>query len=401
MAFNKVNTTVKINDFEPTNMTFTVLKDTEDGKNNSIGWANYKQKNGNDKTSKLALQLDWKYFHTYGVPKVGEFYPTDQKRAHLKYPVTEHEITYTKFDTLDNYMKSDKMLQTLFPGKKIEKYEYVPCLKKPEDDSETRPPYIKIRLHTTWPDITIKSEVFLTKTETVNDIKKIMGTPEKMEVTTLDDFTTYVKYKSTVRPIIEVSKIWADTKPKSGGTKLKYGIVWRLVKILVDDNGLCDNMDTTNADFIDDDDDNMPVALNVLSLNNKNTSDDEEEAMQPAMQSSKQPAKQPAMQPAMQLSKQQSKKVDSDDEEELQQSNKVNEDEDDEETEPQAKQQTKKLDKTPLTKTKQQVKKVDSDEEEELQQSKNVDSEDEVVQNKPKPKPKVVEKSKKTKSVNM
>ena len=379
-TFNKVNTTTKINDFEPTNMIFTVLKDTEDGKNNSIGWANYKQKNGNDK-GKLALQLDWKNFHTYGVPKVGEFYPTDQKRAHFKFPLTEDEITFTTFETLDNYMNTDTMKQTLFPGKKIEKYEYVPCLKKPEDDGASRPPYIKIRLNTTWPDITIKSEVFLTKTETVNGIKKIMGTPEKMEVTTLDDFTTYVKYKSTVRPIIEISKLWADTKPKSGGTKLKYGIVWRLVKILVDENGLCDNMDTTNADFIDDDDD-MPVTVKVLSLN-KNTSDDEEETMQPAMQ--------PAMQPH---AKQQSKKVDSDEEEEAmqpakQQFKKVDSD-DEEETI-----QTKKVDKAPVTKTKQQTKKVDSDEE-------KVESDDEVLQTKQlKTKPKVVEKSKKTKSVNI
>lgn len=396
MAFNKVNTTTKINDFEPTNMAFTTLKDTEDGKNNSIGWANYKQKNGNDK-GRLALQLDWKFFHTYGVPKVGEFYPTDQKRAHFKFPLTEDEITFTTFETLDNYMNSDTMKQTLFPGKKIEKYEYVPCLKKPEDDGATRPPYIKIRLNTTWPDITIKSEVFLTKTETVNGIKKIMGTPEKMEVTTLDDFTTYVKYKSTVRPIIEVSKLWADTKPKSGGTKLKYGIVWRLVKILVDENGLCDNMDTTNADFIDDDDD-MPVALKVVSLN-KNTSDDEEEIMQSAMQSAMQPAKQSAKQsakqPAKQPAKQQSQKVDSDDEEEtiqpaMQQIKNVDSD-DEEETI----QQTKKVDKAPVTKTKQQTKKVDSDEE-------KVDSDDEVVSTKQlKTKQKVVEKSKKTKSLNM
>lgn len=332
-SYKKENTTTKINDFEPTGLTFTELKDTEDGKNNSIGWANYNMKSPSDRNCKLKLQLDWKYFHTYGVPKLGEFYPNDQKRANFKFPLTEEEVTYTKMEELDEYMGSDTMKQKLFPGKKLDKYEYVPVLKKQEEVDVNRPPYIKVRLNTTWPDISIKSEVFLTKTETVNGVKKIEGTPEQMEVTTLDDFTSYVKYKSTVRPIIEISKLWADTKPKSGGTKLKYGIVWRLVKILVDDNGMgSDVMDNSNADFIDDDDDVVPVVKqqNVkqqnVKQNTKNVeeSDGEEEVSVPTP-----------------VVKQQSKQVvveDSDEEEDVvqtpvvkQQSKKVVEESDEEE----------------------------------------------------------------------
>ena len=345
MTFNKKETTtIKINDFEPSGLTFTDLKDTEDGKNNSIGWANYKAKSKTDRNSKLMLQLDWKYFHTYGVPKLGEFYPNDQKRANFKFPLTEEEATFSKMEELDIYMASDSMKQKLFPGKKLDKYEYVPVLKKQEEVDINRPPYIKVRLNTTWPDISIKSEVYLTKTEEVNGIKKMVGVPEKMEVTTLDEFTSYVKYKSTVRPIIEISKLWADTKPKSGGTKLKYGIVWRLVKILVDDNGMtgAESMNTTNADFIDDDDNNYSKPTSLPQRNA--LSEDEEE---------EKPVKKPIVT--------QSKKN-------------VVEEDDDEEEEP--------------VKPAKKVEEDDEDEEEE-----------EVVPVK-KTKAKVVEKSKKTKSAN-
>jgi len=281
MTFNKKeNATTKINDFEPAGLVITDLKDTDDGKNNSIGWANYKHKTLGERATKLKLQLDWKYMHTYGVPKVGEFYPNDQKRANFKFPLVEEEVTFTKMAELDAHMGSDAMKQKLFPGKKLDKYEYIPVLKISEDADVNRPPYIKVRLNTTWPDVSIKSEVFLTKTEEINGVKKIQGTPEKMEVTTLDDFTTYVKYKSTIRPIIEISKVWADTKPKSGGTKLKYGIVWRLVKILVDDNGTSgESMDNTNTDFIDDDDDNYskPTAIKTPVVAKEEEEDDEEE----------------------------------------------------------------------------------------------------------------------------
>lgn len=306
MSSNKkqnVNT-ISVDDFEPSNFTFSELAQNKNAPNQSIGFPRYLSKGREDKFS---IQLPWMNMFTYGIPKYNEqYYKTDNERAHLKMPLdvtsTEVKKFYDKMVALDNLYKSDEMKRTLFPdAKKLEKYEYTPLIKIPssdddEEETATKPPHMKLRLHTTWPDVKVLTEVYHS---VLNSSGKRDRT--RVEITTVDDICQQLRWKCNYSPIIEPVSMWADKKPKMGSDKLKYGIIFRLTKVQVEPSEGSSNS-RSNADFIDDDDD-MPAfktkesdatsLLQQLTKKSSNVSDDEEEEPVPVKQSdtSKQKAK--------------------------------------------------------------------------------------------------------------
>ncbi len=260
MSLNKnQNTTISFDEFEPSHLAFSELVDNKNSKNNSIGWPKYKHPRlGND--SKLKIQLPWMELFTYGIPRQGEHYETDQKRAFIKIPLDstnpDMNNVITKMTKLDTLIAGDDMKKTLFPGKKPDNYVYIPSVKVPvtdEEDDKMRPPHMKIRLNNTWPDIKILTKVFTSTTNENGETKRV-----EVTVNTLDELTQYVRYKCNYKAIIEPTNMWADKKPKMGLKQLQYGIIWKLVMIEVKPS---ENMRTTNTntDFIDDDDEEAVV----------------------------------------------------------------------------------------------------------------------------------------------
>ena len=72
-------------DFIPANLKFGKVEENERSKGQLLSYSNYTDSEGNEKP--LQLQLPWIKLYTYGVPRVSEYYPTDDKRSHLRIPL--------------------------------------------------------------------------------------------------------------------------------------------------------------------------------------------------------------------------------------------------------------------------------------------------------------------------
>jgi hypothetical protein len=75
----------------------------------------------------LYLQLPWVKLFTYGIPRLGEYYKTDDDRAHLRVPldlsVPEIVDFVNKIKAIDAKFSSEEYKEKLF-GKKAKKYTY-------------------------------------------------------------------------------------------------------------------------------------------------------------------------------------------------------------------------------------------------------------------------------------
>ena len=298
MSSNKKTvTTISVDDFDPSALTFTEFKENTkktDGKPTTQlnCFPRYKHKNSN--STDLSIQLPWMNMFTFGIPKpYGDMYKTDNDRAHIKIPLDlsnkEVMTLYTKMVALDNIFKSDEMKRKIFPeAKKLDKYQYIPLVKIPapkdedeEDDGKgEKPPHMKLRLDVTWPDVGIKTEVYLS---TMKENGKRERT--RVQVSTVDEISEYVRYKCNYSPIIEPVKMWLDKKPKMGSDKIQYGITIKTTKVQVEPSEYTQKSQTSNSDFIDDTDD-MPTfktkesestLLQQLTKKSSNHSDDDEE----------------------------------------------------------------------------------------------------------------------------
>jgi hypothetical protein len=285
----KQNITTTVDDFEPLNLAFTELTENERAKNQLIAYPRYKHKTMGD--VQLKLQFPWMKLFTYGTPKEGEYYKTDKDRAHFKVPfdTTSADVKklVDKLTAIDNSMRSEEMKKKLFPGKKLDKYQYVPLVKVPapkddeDEDTNQGPLNMKVRLNTTWPDIKVLTEVFVSTPKGDGKFDRV-----KQDISTIDEFSNIVRYRSTYRAIIEPVKLWADSKPKMGMDKLQYGIIVRLAKVEVEPSEGSNDV-SKNSDFVDDDDDYTPVTkessksvlplLQQLTKKSGNLDEDEEE----------------------------------------------------------------------------------------------------------------------------
>ena len=79
--------TTNYKDFITVNLGFTEVQDNERSKGQRIAYPRYKNHAGVDNLP-VFLQLPWSKLFTYGVPREGEYYQTDQDRSHLKYPIS-------------------------------------------------------------------------------------------------------------------------------------------------------------------------------------------------------------------------------------------------------------------------------------------------------------------------
>ena len=118
----------------------------------------------------LFLQLPWMTIFKYGVPSLGEYYSTDKDRAFLKMPLDLSDPQVKQlFDELclfDQKMSAKEMSETLF-GKKAKKYTYIPSCKvvESEESDDQPPPYMKLKIHLSWPDENVETEVYRSETQ--------------------------------------------------------------------------------------------------------------------------------------------------------------------------------------------------------------------------------------------
>lgn len=224
--------TVSYTTFNHNDLTFTTLEENDRSKGQLIAYPRYNHPTlGQDKP--LMLQCSWSEVFTYGVPRAGDYYENDQQRSFLKLPVDpnneEMMKLVSKLEEFDNLWGSDKKKKELF-GKKAKKYVYNKIVRESQtdEDQDEKPRYIKLKLETSWPDNDIKTQVYNSELVDENSEKRKRT---KVEVKTVDDFASIVRWKSKVRPIIRPVKMWAQPSSRKDPG---YGVTWKIVKIEVE-----------------------------------------------------------------------------------------------------------------------------------------------------------------------
>jgi len=291
-------TVTNYTDFKPENLSSTKLEENERSNGQLIGYPRYKI-DGSEK--KLELQLPWKVLDAYGIPVLNErtkkFFPTEASRAHIRYPLggitDEEKEVESKFRELDKIFSSEEKKKELFGASKGKKYEYTPIVRDPQEasvddedelvtkkDNDKPPPYkpayTKFKLDLEWPDNKVKTKVF----ESVLDQETGKRTRNKVDVETIDDIASVVRYKSNVRCIVAPVKFWAHPSSKKDP---QYGIVWKLLRVEVDKVPGMDLYKSIveSENFIDSDtEEELPkikVESKVVEFKEEEESDDDEE----------------------------------------------------------------------------------------------------------------------------
>lgn len=244
--------TVDFRKFNPNALKFTILEDNDRSKGQRIAYPRY-----ND--GPLMLQCPWTQITTGGVPRIGEYYPEDKDRAFVKVPLdTETNSDFIKVLTdLDKQMSNAKYKEELL-GKKHSKYSYIPIVRFPQDDDDeeasAKPPHIKLKIDTTWPDYNVKTLVYR------SEMKNGKRERTKMDVTTIDEFAEHVRYMANCRFIIRPVKLWAHPEKKKDP---QYGITWKIIKAecepLATNSGSLSSYYNNDA-FLDSDDEEAQEA---------------------------------------------------------------------------------------------------------------------------------------------
>lgn len=265
--------TVDYSKFNVKYLSFTKLEENSRSKGQMIAYPRYDPTNSG-KEGPLFLQSPWIKLYTYGVPRLGEFYKTDADRAHLRVPfdLTNPEIAEfaEKMKSIDEFLGSPEQMEAML-GKKSKKYKYNPIYREGQDqtnddsdddekekkkDAPPRPPYMKIKLDTTWPDNNVKTQIY----NSILNKDSGKRTRTKVEnINTVDDFANAVRFLSNVRLMFRPVKYWAHGTSKKDP---ECGVVFKLIKVEVEPNQTSNSMYKQiyeNDNFIDSDGEDEPL----------------------------------------------------------------------------------------------------------------------------------------------
>jgi hypothetical protein len=266
-------------EFNASKLNFTKLEENERSNGQLIAYPRYTL---NDVEISLDLQLPWMKLSTYGIPTLNEktqkYYKSDADRAHLRLPLdlSNPEVAdfVARIKELDTLMESPEMCEKLFDpevfGTKAKKYKYSPIFRESEfipnpknPSALQKPPYIKLKLDTIWPDNEIRTKIFISELDSVTNKR----TRTKAEgVRTVDDFAAIVKWQSTIRCIARPFKMWAHPMTKKDP---EFGIGWKLMRIEVEKVATSVYKSLHESDnFLDSDsDDELQVQVGSISIN--------------------------------------------------------------------------------------------------------------------------------------
>lgn len=270
--------TQKYTEFDQSRLDFTELVDNERSKGQRIAYPRYNHPTkGEDQ--QLMLQTPWMKIFTYGVPRLGEFYSNDKDRSFLKLPLdlsdAEVNSLYNQLSAFDKRMESSDMKKTLF-DKKAKKYNYIPSVRTTpvdEEEDDEKPPYMKIKMDTSYPDDEVKTEVWLS---TLKENGKRERT--RMDVSTVDEFSEHVRYQSNVRIIMRPVKLWAQAANLKDPN---YGVTWKMMKVEVEPPAMGSSSLSSfynNDAFVDSDEEEITTgtAVNVQADESEESESDSE-----------------------------------------------------------------------------------------------------------------------------
>ena len=272
---NSKELTTKYTNVDIDRLSFSELIEGKNSKGQKNAYPKYNHPTaGSD--SPLFIQFPWLTMSTYGIPKISEFIKTDADRLYIKCPldlnISENKDLYDNLIVkLDEFFSSDKLKNLLF-GKKANKYDYNQLFKLPKVDDDDdkpkskypKPPFLKLKLDVSYPDNKIKTIVYKTLSnggrEKINDIE------------TINDLEKILCWKCRFKPIVKLSKIWAQTVG-SGKYGPGYGATFTIIKVEVDipqDSNISGivNKYLNEDTFLDDDSDNNTLSNIIINKDN-------------------------------------------------------------------------------------------------------------------------------------
>merc|ERR1712072_392508 len=223
--------TVLSSELESSRLSFTTLEENERSKGQKIAYPRYHHPTLGEGQS-LIIQGCWTKMISYGVPTLGEYYTSDDDRKFLKMPfdMSNPEVVemVKPLQEIDEMYSTEDFKKENF-GKYAKKYTYTPIFRQAqedEDDDNSKPPYMKLKLNTSWPEGNVTTKVFLTEKLDDGTVKRTL-----QEVESVTDFATHVRYLCNFRPLFTPVKMWAQQHKMKDP---KYGIVFKLIAIEVE-----------------------------------------------------------------------------------------------------------------------------------------------------------------------
>ena len=174
------------------------------------------------------LQFPWLTLSSFGVPPKSQYTKEDKQRMFIKVPIEAGDV-YSQLLNLDDKMRNNIVTLSnlhIFGSSLVNEYE--PLLKYDVKQNKT---YIKVKLDTSFQDDKILTEVW----HLGDDTKGLC------QFDNIDEFAKCVPFKSEIRMLIKVAKLWVVNK--------KYGLTLKLNKIQV--KPMVSQPRTT--EFLDDD----------------------------------------------------------------------------------------------------------------------------------------------------
>jgi hypothetical protein len=174
------------------------------------------------------------------------------------YSVMEQIDHYCESDEFKNtYLKSEEHVK-LF-GSDINQYQYVPLIKVPDEYKKTdgtllyTPPYVKIKIPMKYDKIENK----LTDVPDFNAYYTTDGKREKVELKSCEDVIDYFKYRTNIKVVVCMNKIYVKKAKKGTGktAKREYGVTLKLKYVsAVPQNTSSKSKQSTDEDIFADED---------------------------------------------------------------------------------------------------------------------------------------------------
>ena len=178
----------------------------------------------NYKNERLNIQTNWITLSHYGVPKYDKFHTTEESRRYVQIPLIPDD-NFTKFiQSLDIHFSSDNFKKQ-FLEEKQQKFNYIPILKEGKADY---PASMKI-------EIDFYNDRYLSEVYHKTDDKGNV----KCDLNTMNDIKRCIPYKSEIKIIFRINKLWFMSK--------NYGVQLKMVKVLIKN---LQNKEIENIDFL-------------------------------------------------------------------------------------------------------------------------------------------------------
>lgn len=178
--------------------------------------------------------------------KDGIYHTTDESRAYASISLDESQPSIREFKEhckrADNYYSSDKFMTMVF-GDNKDMYQYQSIIKTPRPKIDNKlkkdkngkdyPKYdsVKLKLNmlsSNSDDSKTRDNVRTVKTKLIRNVD---GVRTNVVANTIDDVSKELTYHTSLRCIIQHSRVWANKTPIQGSTKHLFGVALKLLVV--------------------------------------------------------------------------------------------------------------------------------------------------------------------------